>query len=127
MNRHSPDTLPRALERLTAALEDEPAAFAFLHGSAAEGLPFRDLDVGVYLHGAVSDPLRTSLELADRLERAVGIPVDVHVLNSTPAGFAFFVNRGQLLLCRDEQALGDWRERVYREYFDLQPRWEHCG
>lgn len=113
-----------ALETLTAGLDVEPVLFAYLHGSAAEGRPFRDLDVAVYpAPGApgLEDPLWFELDMASRLEGHVLLPVDLHLLHQAPIGFCYWASRGRLLAARDPDALASWKERVWSEYFDLEP------
>ncbi|MCS7064651.1 MAG: nucleotidyltransferase domain-containing protein, partial [Fimbriimonadales bacterium] len=69
------------IQRLTEALEAEPSVLgAWLHGSFPEGRPFHDIDIAVYVSPdspAAHSPLALMLDLGNRLERTVRLPVDV--------------------------------------------------
>ncbi|RMD62670.1 nucleotidyltransferase domain-containing protein [Candidatus Parcubacteria bacterium] len=84
------------VEALRRVLAEAPeVVFAYLFGSFQKGLPFRDVDVGVYLAEGV-DPWETAFRLAAALERALRAvghpaPVDVRVLNQAPVGFRYHV------------------------------------
>ena len=108
---------------LTAALEAEPdVEFAWLHGSFLGGGGFHDIDVGVHLNAAADVRSRRALDLGLRLDRDVGFPVDVRVLNDAPVTFLFHVFReGRLLLSRNDERLADLMERTVREYLDMEP------
>lgn len=95
----------RVAERLKAELLGEEAvALAFLFGSFLEGGPFRDVDVAVYLARDL-DMLEARVyadDLASRLSRAIGLPVDVVVLNYAPGWLRRRALRGVELVVRDE-------------------------
>ncbi len=96
--------------------------FAYLHGSFAEGLPFHDVDVAVYLDPASAvamDIFDYEMSLSVELTRTFRFPVDVHVLNGAPLGFQHSVLQGEALLVRDEDKLTDFIERVSLEYMDF--------
>jgi hypothetical protein len=98
--------------------------FAVLYGSAAEGRPFRDLDVGIFVDRAIVSPtadLDYAFELADELENAVLYSVDVRVINDAPLGFRYNVSRGIALIVNDREALARFLERTWDEYLDFQP------
>ncbi len=109
--------------RIREALEARAEiVFAYLHGSFAEGLPFRDVDVAVYLDPAfagVTDTFDYEMNLSVKLTRALGFLVDVHVLNGAPLGFQHSVLQGEVLLVRDEDKLTDFIEQVSIEYMDF--------
>ena len=121
--RAEPAERDRVLRRLTAALEGEPdVEFAWLHGSFPSGGGFHDVDVGVHLNAAPDVRFRRGLDLAVRLDRDTGFPVDVRVLNDAPVPFLFHVFRaGRLLLSRNDELLADLMERTVREYLDMEP------
>ncbi len=98
--------------------------FAYLLGSFQQGLPFRDIDVAVYLKPAFlqsTDTLTYCFKLADELERAVGYPIDVNLLNNASCGFCYNATRGILLLSRDEPLRHEWVAQIWREYLDFEP------
>ena len=107
---------------LSESLDGEPhVVFAYLHGSFIGTLPFHDIDVGVYLNTASSEPTRQVVDLADRLSRRVGYPVDVRALNAAPVPFVFRALQGEPLISRDDVCLADVLERTGRRYLDLAP------
>ena len=113
----------RVVHMLTLGLEAEPdLEFAWLHGSFLDGDGFHDVDVGVHLNAAADVRFRRALDLAVRLDRDAGFPVDVRVLNDAPVTFLFHVFReGRLLLSRNDERLADLMERTVREYLDMEP------
>ena len=65
---------------------------------------------------------RRELDLAVRLDRETGFPVDMRVLNDAPVTFLFHVFReGRLLVSRNDERLADLMERTAREYLDMEP------
>ncbi len=132
-------------EKLLAALRAslvarEDVLFAYVYGSFAEGVPFHDIDVGVYLSSAC-EPENTwaDIELAQELELALRrariacrtgrdrgakqrpIPVDVRILNEAPIAFSYHVLRGELLFSRDEETRVRWATQILARYLDLKP------
>lgn len=107
------------------ASRDEGEAAAYLYGSVARGeaKPGSDVDVGVLF---AEDPPRTlaglHLDLEDELERLLGHPVQLAVLNRAPA---FLVHRvlmdSKLLSNRNPSKRVGFEVRKRNEYFDLLP------
>jgi predicted nucleotidyltransferase len=98
--------------------------FAYLHGSALEGLPYRDLDVALYLepaHPAADDSFDYEMHLSIELTQALSFPVDVRALNQAPMGFQYSAVQGELLLVRDADQLSDYLEDVARRYMEFAP------
>jgi predicted nucleotidyltransferase len=118
-----PERVAERGERLREALAAlDEVRFAYLHGSAAEGLAYRDLDVALYLdpaHPAAGDPFDYEMDLSVELTRRLTFPVDVHVLNKAPLGFQHAVSSGVILVVRDEEELFDYIERVASEMMDF--------
>jgi len=111
----------RVVATLASALADESdVAFAVLYGSFAAAEAFHDVDVGIHLRTERPGHLFSS-HLAQRLSEQVGYPVDVRVLNGAPVSFLFHALRGQILLSRDDDLLGDVMERTMQRYFDIAP------
>lgn len=121
--RSEPAERERVTRRLVAVLEAEPdLEFAWLHGSFLAADRFHDIDVGVHLDATTEVRFRQVLDLAMRLDRETGFPVDVRVLNDAPVTFLFHVFReGRLLLSRNDERLADLMERTVREYLDMEP------
>jgi predicted nucleotidyltransferase len=121
-----PDAEKRAVkDRLRARLTGWPGVrFAYLHGSFLEADRFGDVDVAISvdperLSGA--DPMTYELDLEAALEREVGLPIDVRVVEQAPASFRYAVTRGEELFVRDREALSMFRERTWNEYLDFAP------
>ena len=127
------------VDAVRAALDAEPdVVFAYVHGSILTPLPFRDLDVAVYLDIQAPRQLRMrTLALGATLDAVVSAvprsepappvdllapPVDVLALNLAPLGFRYQVlKRGRLLVCRDEARRTRWAVRTWSRYLDLKP------
>ena len=115
-------TRARVVAALAAALaSNRHVAFAYLYGSFAEGRPFHDIDVGVYLMEEATCRADDALVLSEQLSRLVGLPADVRILNGAPPTFLFHVLRGERLACRDEPRLAEVMERTAQRYFDIEP------
>ncbi|HLF27045.1 MAG TPA: nucleotidyltransferase domain-containing protein [Anaerolineae bacterium] len=121
----TPAILTQRIDELRALLEGRAEIiFAILYGSASEGRPFRDLDVGLYIDRAqvaASDELDYGFRLADELQAAVSFPVDVRVVNDAPPGFRYNVSRGIPLVVNDAEAYARFLERTWDEFLDFQP------
>ncbi|HID90678.1 TPA: nucleotidyltransferase domain-containing protein, partial [Candidatus Bathyarchaeota archaeon] len=63
-----------------------------VHGSFVRDTSFRDVDVAVYVAGSV-DPLDCEFRLERELRGALGLPVDVRLLNEAPPWFTARVLR----------------------------------
>ncbi len=113
------------LHRMARVLGDMPGLIAaILYGSAAEGLPFRDLDVALVVDRKTHPPdgdWDLVNRVADRLEKGVPFPVDVHVVNEAPAPLRYNVTRGRPFLVQDLDAWYDFVERSWDLYFDFEP------
>ena len=119
-------SLPPGLkETLARSLAGRPEIrFALLYGSAAEGLPFRDLDIGVFVERASVAPESEwayASALADDLSSAVPYPIDVSVVNDAPLPFRYNVSRGIVLVANDGDALAGFLERTWDEFLDFRP------
>jgi predicted nucleotidyltransferase len=121
---------PAAIERqlrdfFAARGEAEKIAAAYLFGSVARGTagPRSDVDVGVLYE---EDPPHTlaglGLDLEGDLERLLGLPVQVVVLNRAPVDLVVRVLRdGRLLLDRDRSRRIRFEVRSRNEFWDLEP------
>lgn len=109
---------------LFRALSEELArrpevSFAYLFGSVLLEDGFRDVDVAVW-----TTPVAhrfVDLDLAARLSRRIGLPVDVRRINDAPLSFMFHAMRGRLLWVKDEHLLATLIERTARRYHDHAP------
>jgi predicted nucleotidyltransferase len=116
---------PKTKKALALCLQDRPEIlFAILYGSAAEGLPFRDLDIALFVDRAsvpASAELDYAFALADELEQVALHPVDVRVINDAPLPFRYNVSRGIPLLVNEKEAFARFLERTWDEFLDFQP------
>ena len=119
----SRDEIESRLRSLLTPHADVVAAYLF--GSVARGTarPTSDVDVAVLL---AADPPHTldglQFGLEGELERALGLPVQLVVLNRAPSDLVHRVLRdGVLLLDRDPGARIRFEVRARNLYFDLQP------
>jgi predicted nucleotidyltransferase len=114
----------RALRELFAA-EPGNIIAAYLFGSVARGTARARSDVDVGVLYAVAPPHTLEglpLDLEGRIERLLGRPAQVIVLNTAPVNLVHRVLRdGVLLLDRDPGARIRFEVRARNEYFDLQP------
>lgn len=116
---------PEIKETLIACLQGHPEiSFAILYGSAADGGPFHDLDVAIWVDRGLlpaSEDLNYAFGLADELERVQPYPVDVRVINDAPLPFRYNVSRGLRLIVNDAELFYAFLERTWDEYFDFEP------
>jgi predicted nucleotidyltransferase len=119
------DEVARVRLRLGEELSELPeVAAAFLHGTFRDGLPFRDVDVAVFLQSGAEElrePWAWEARAAASLTRSVGLPVDVRVVNDAPLGLLFHATAGDLCWARDEEAVLDRVEVIRLRYYDFQP------
>lgn len=97
----------------------------YLYGSEARGTatPSSDIDLAILY---ARPPARTlaalPLEIESALEREVGRPVQIVILNDAPADLVHRILRdGRLLLDRDRAARIRFEVRARNEFFDLAP------
>lgn len=100
---------------------------AYIFGSRARGTagPQSDVDVAIWLARAPKTFDEYPFELAGELEQALGVPVDVVVLNGAPCDLVHRVLRdGRLVAERDRSARIRLEVRARNDYFDLRPMLE---
>ena len=119
-----PGALERTLRGILAG-QPEPLVAAYLFGSRARGTATdrSDVDVAVLYAAAPAPGLEgLGLDLEADLERALGLPVQIVVLNTAPVDLIHRVLRdGHLLLDRDRSRRIRFEVKARNEYFDLQP------
>lgn len=120
----SPADIVEHLTRVLNARGDGIVA-AYLFGSVARGTATAtsDVDIGVLFR---NDPPPTlaglHLDLEAELERAVGVPVQLVVLNRAPCDLVHRVLRdGILVLDHDPSRRIRFEVRARNVYFDLKP------
>ncbi len=105
--RLSPDKKFAFQEELSACLgRRTEILFAYLHGSFALDIPFRDIDLSLYLDAASVPAARYEEyreRLSDELSNGFHQVFDVSILNETPDSFNLHVfKEGRLLFSRDD-------------------------
>ncbi len=107
------------------ASSDDRLVAAYLFGSVARGTdhPESDVDVGILLRTVTSDGLDSLRFFVEgQLERVLGRPCQIVVLNNAPPDLVHRVLRdGDLLVDRDPAARVEFEVRARNEYFDLLP------
>ena len=115
------------VERIREACQSAPSDVlaVYLYGSRARGTATRDSDVdlGVLLKGAPPPALGgPAQDVEATVERALGLPVEVVVVNTAPADLVHRILRdGVILLDRDRAARLRFEVQSRNEYFDLEP------
>lgn len=131
------EVLDRRLGEHLAGRAD--VAFAYLYGSWAKGTGGEGSDVDVAVHfgtdrhgesgeragsadrSGTVDRREAALELEGTLERELGRPVQVVVLEDAPPGLAHNVlDTGRLVACRDDAARRRFFVDHCRRYFDTE-------
>ncbi|HEY7364995.1 MAG TPA: nucleotidyltransferase domain-containing protein [Methylomirabilota bacterium] len=118
-------------EQLSAALQEffrsasPDVVTVYLFGSQARdaATPRSDVDIAVlYAEPPAVSFAGLPLDLEADLERVLGLPVQVVVLNRAPVDLVHRVLRdGKLLLDRDPSVRIRFEVRARNEFFDLQP------
>src|SRR5690349_1222364 len=118
---------PSLAERVREVFEQrpEPVVAVYLFGSRARGTarPDSDLDLGLlYATPPAATLAAQPYALADDLRAALGVPVDLVVLNTAPPDLVHRVLRdGELVLDRDRSARIRFEVAARNLYFDLKP------
>jgi predicted nucleotidyltransferase len=124
MRAMEPAEIEQTVRQLCAEAPEAVVA-VYLFGSRARGTasPDSDVDLGVLLKEAPPPTLHgVARDLEDLVERALGLPVEVVVLNTAPADLVHRVFRdGVIVLDRDRSARLRFEVQSRNEYFDLAP------
>lgn len=116
-----PDGRSEIVIRLKDYLASRPEVlFAYLHGSFADGRPFRDIDLAVWVEPSRAT-LDHELELGVELQRLVPIRVDVRLLNTAPLALRYHATRGRWLVSKDDDLRSESVERWRLAYWDYLP------
>ena len=98
--------------------------FALLYGSAAEGQPFRDLDIGIWVDRVLvptTQDLDYAFVIATDLDKTMSCRTDVRVINNAPLPFRYNVSCGIPLIINDRQAYFSFLERTWDDFLDFRP------
>ncbi len=115
--------LTRLVDRVAAHTPRIAVAYLFGSQSRGDAGERSDVDVAVWLEQAPESTLEGQMfDLEARLERELGRPVQVVVLDQAPPELVHFVlQEGRILLDRDTMLRVRREARARNEYFDLQP------
>jgi len=115
----------RIIKKLRTLLSEEKGIyFAFIHGSFLSRADFKDIDIAVYLDDSTLKKINLieyELRWSLRLEKYLGIRIDVKILNEAPLSFRYHSTRGCLLFSHDELIREEFLCRTWSEYFDFKP------
>ena len=97
--------------------------FLYVHGSFLDSLPFRDVDLALYVDSKQINSQQAfdySFDLSLQLSKQTGFEIDVQVMNFSPLGFQQSVLRnGKLLFSKDENLRLNLIESISLEYIDF--------
>lgn len=124
------DSRNRLLENIGRVLEHHPEIlFAFVFGSFIEKLPFRDIDLGLYMwYDAIPDSrFKYEDELSEEIRRELRLPfpIDVRLLNDAPVSFQFHAIRGILIVDRNPEVRAALQSHIISRYLDMKPFLHH--
>lgn len=104
----------------------EEIVFAYVFGSFAEGFPYRDIDVGVYVDEkrvSKDEAIDYALELSANTEINTKInAIDIKVINYMPLGLQYNILKGILLFSRNDELRFEFIEATLKKYFDIYPK-----
>jgi hypothetical protein len=109
--------------KIKQVLDDhcKEADAVYLFGSFAGNARFSDIDIGLLLKEIPSDPTEYELKLEVNLERQIGYPFDIRILNTAPPGFCYdAIAAKQLLVDRDPDRRADFEGYMLKKHFDFQ-------
>jgi len=112
------------VQKITDLLSaEEQIVFAYLHGSFQEGLPFRDIDLAVFITDNLpKEQLDYELKLEEKIEHIIKLPIDLKVINNAPPTFCYMViKKGHGLLVRDDSKRVEFEVATLNRYFDILP------
>lgn len=95
--------------------------FAYIFGSFARGETFSDIDIGIYMKDVIEEAtMDIEFEMEDKVEKIIGYPVDVRVLNMAPVSFVFQVIRdGMLIRDDDPDDRSDFEGLIFKKVNDF--------
>lgn len=100
--------------------------FAYIHGSFVEEIPYRDIDIALYLDESIiseEEQLDYCLELGALAEMDTRImPLDIKPLNYATWGFRYYATKGMLLFSKDGELRTEFLEETWKRYFDIPPK-----
>ncbi len=112
------------IQQISSFLEQRSEIiFSYLHGSFLQHDHYRDIDLALYLFQPPPSFLEYEITLEAECMVSFSLPVevDIRVLNGAPLYFRFSViKEGEILFCKDETILSDFREGTIRDYLNFE-------
>lgn len=126
----SEDSRNRLLEKIGCILgRHSEILFAYAFGSFIEQIPFRDIDIGLYMKSDAAPDSRFKYEdeLAEEIRRELRLPfpIDVRLINDAPVAFQFHAIRGVLIVDRNPDARAVLQAHIISRYLDMKPFLQH--
>ena len=113
------------IEKVKAILDRE-IIFCYIFGSFLNSENFNDIDIAVYLkedspylHDRWYD-----IRVALKIEREIGIPVDLIIINRAPDHLIYDISKGKVIIDKDEDLRIDFITRAWKRYFDFKVKRE---
>jgi len=126
-NMHKRRLSPRGkkvvMEKISDTLKaKEYILFAYIFGSFASDNVFKDIDVGIFVSRVGNEPpLKLEVQLEGEIGDAIGIPVDIRIINNAPVPFVYNVLKGGTVIVDNNRSFrSDFEGLVYKRYFDFQ-------
>ncbi|MFQ5799228.1 MAG: nucleotidyltransferase domain-containing protein [Bacteroidota bacterium] len=94
--------------------------FAYLFGSVVDSDAFKDVDLGVYVGGGISDGFGYAFAMSGELGRMLECHVDVILMNTAPDHLIHSISKGKVILNRDDDARVSFITASWSRYFDIQ-------
>lgn len=98
--------------------------FAYIFGSFIESENFNDIDIAIYINKEVhfDNPTGHEIQLSYNLQKKIGKPVDIILLNTAPDHLIHHISKGKLILDRYEDIRLDFILPAWKRYFDFKEK-----
>ena len=114
------------IEKLKTLLDREEIIFAYLFGSFISSNFFNDMDIAIYLKD--DSPYLTDrwydIKLSLELERYIGIPVDIIIINRAPDHLIHDISRAIVIIDKDEDFRIDFMTKAWKRNQDFRVKRE---
>ncbi len=114
-------------QKISEILAGEPGIeLAYLYGSYASGLAREDsdVDIGILVNLVTAESVdwKYEVDLAMKIENALGKEVDLRTINKAPLYFLDqVVNEGKILFATSDEAMTEFESRIIMKYLDIKP------
>ncbi len=110
--------------------EKDGVVFAYMHGSAVSSETYHDIDIGLYIENDMVNTGKYNtmdyiIPAEQNLEKEIGVPVDIQILNTAPLSFRYSVVTHGIVLIDTNPLIRERFELMARvHYFDFRPKAE---